>query len=344
MIYNMSLIDDLLGRFATDFRLFSLGLFILGLFLIFINYYNIQCKDIKIESKPREKQNGLQINLFLGLAIAFIGFIGFLSSSYYLMGVEVSGFVEYEDGKPLAAVEINIPSVNPGYTNNVGYYTLHNVPRNQSYLSVEIDDKIIHREATKFSQYMLSLSSSQNLTVKLLPLWIHGNLRNEYGDPLGGIIIRLKCDEKDTNCTTDPQGDFDFGKILVHHTPIGLQPMVLSARSTEEKLERISTPIDIPLKEPYEINKFLIWNERNKLVITGVVKYSGDHKKFEDLIVEMNKSHCFVNNTGYYILTKVPITTKEWFVTTPNRTILANGTVYPELTFEENPAYRPLYI
>lgn len=339
----MPLIDDL-ERFATDFRLFSLGLFILGLFLIFINYYNVQWKELKIESKPREKQNGLQINLLLGLAISFIGFIGFFSSCYYLMGIEVTGFVEYEDGNPISGVEIDIPKVNPGYTNNVGYYILHNVPRNQSYLFVKVNEKIIHREPTKFSQYMLGLSSSQNITVKLLPLWIHGNLRNEYGDPLHEKIIRLKCNEKDMNVTTDLQGNFDFGKILVHHKPIGLQPMILSARSTDETLERILTPIDISLEEPYEIDQSMIWDERDKLVIIGVVKSAGDIKNLEDLMVKMNKSHCFINSTGYYILQKVPITTNEWLVTTPNGTILDNGTIYPELTFEENPAYRPLYI
>ncbi|MCJ7445892.1 MAG: hypothetical protein MUO26_15460 [Methanotrichaceae archaeon] len=244
--------------------------------------------------------------------------------------------------------EIIIPRTEPAATSEAGQYLLHNVPRNQSRISVKIKNKYIHNESINLSQYSLKPSHNQDLIIDRINLWIHGNVKNRYG-PVEGVIVMLNSSEANLVSETDSFGNFDFGEVRVHHKPIG-RPMTLAFKSRDERDPRIKKPITIPLEEPYEINeKDLIWPLKDEVDVEGTVSSSENDRKLKNMLVmmksEMGESSNYTNDSGYYSLRKVPIDAKDWFIYTPEGTILANGTIFPKLTVTDTQKnWRPLQI
>lgn len=334
---------DILQEFSTDFRVFCGILLIIGVFFLVLYFYDIEWSNFKAKSKPLEKRGEQQTAKWIGFSLFFFGFVGLVASSYYLWGLEVSGFVKYDDGLAFPDAEIIVPGSEHGYTNGNGYYELKNVQRNQSHISVKFKDKIIHIESIYLPQTSLGYSYKQDLIVPRIPLKIHGNINDMHGLPVEGIIVNLSSYEANLTTKTNFLGYFSFRDILVHQRPIGPQGIKLSFQSADEREPRFTDSVAIPLEEPYQAAKNVVWIKED-VDVKGCIAPMLNNTNFNYLVVNMGTSYDYPNSSGYYSLINVPISTKTWHICSSTGKELANGTIYPSLTVIDNPAWRPLLL
>lgn len=312
---------NLLLMAAKDFQILIALLFFLGIVLIIISIVDVSKYGVKAENKKMAFMSGIAIAVFAGLMIAVI----FTNS----MGINVSGTVANPDGSPVRNVVVSIGN-HEARTNGNGYYSIPEVPRNESQVNV-----IIRGNTYPETVEMPDLYWNVRKDIIILPinLSIEGEVYDEDGSPVSGASVNLSW-ENDISTITDSYGKFDFGYQQV---PFVLtKPLRLFVRLSPEVKPRNIVVLKIPSEEPYEIYYPVKLMPKDWVNVTGTVilkenNSTGEGIAYPRAVIYMGDKIARSGESGSYFLSKVPINTERYILKTSEGQILANHTIFPLL-------------
>ncbi len=306
---------------AKDLQVLIAILFFLGIILIVVSIVDISKYGVKAENKRMAFLSGIIIAAFSGLMM-----IALFSNS---MAVDVSGMVKNSDGTPVRNVIVTIGD-RQTRTNGEGFYNIPEVPRNNSQINVIIKNK---KYPETLNIPYICWNVCKDIIILPINLSIEGDVYDENGNPVNGAWVNLSW-EKDLSSKTDFCGKFDFGHQQVPFAPT--KPLRLFVRLNPEPKPRNIEVLEIPSEDPYEIYHPVTLIPKDWVNVTGKVFLKENKSvlvgtEFPDISVKMADRTARSGADGHYYLSKVPINTANYLITTNDGRVLANHTIYPLL-------------
>jgi hypothetical protein len=306
---------------AKDLQVLIAILFFLGIILIVISIVDVSKYGVKAENK--------RLALLSGIIIASLSGLMMIALFTNSMAVDVSGVVKNSDGTPVRNVIVSIGD-RQARTNGEGSYIIPEVPRNKSQINVIIKNK---KYPETLNIPCMCWDVSKDIIIYPINLSIEGDVYDENGNPVNGAWVNLSW-EKDLSSKTDFYGKFDFGYQQVPFAPT--KPLRLFVRLNRESKPRNIEVLEIPSEDPYDIYHPVTLMPKDWVNVTGTVILKENESvligtEFPDISVKMGDGIARSGADGHYCLSRVPINTTNYSITTNDGRVLANHTIYPLL-------------
>lgn len=307
---------------ARDFQVLLFVLLCVGLFLFIASFVNIPKFEVKPERQRMVFRYGVALMVIFGLPLAILQLIP--------KGVEVHGFVKYDDGQQVANALV-IVGDDSMRTTSEGEFDFYNVSRNHHQISVLIKsrsfDKILDMPT-------LFWKTELPITIPRIGMNLSGIVEDENKSPIEGSWVNLSGGREDSR-KTDALGKFSFGKLELPFVPP--KPLVLSVRLPNELLPRVQLTLEIPSEPPYEIDSPISVPPKDKVDVSGRVIVQDNYtdwnfKNVPFVIVIMGDQSNKSDSNGNYIIHNVPINTRNYTLRAADWKLLCNHSIIPRLS------------